>query len=157
MPSRLPLLSCHVRQLVVWSVSADHAAGVHGSRAYSPPPVAHSPSPIYVPVFLLLVVKRLFCPCSCFMLHLLFLTSPSVPLCGRTRSTEIQQLVWSTDSAGRLWNLHFLAVTTYCLYYFVFCRENKVSPSSTLHLSPSSPIPRQNLLTRSWIQQRRRS
>ncbi len=66
-PSWLPLLSCHVQQLVVGAITADRAAGVHGSRADSPPPVAHSPSPIYVSVFLLLVVSRLFCPCSCFM------------------------------------------------------------------------------------------
>ncbi len=37
-------------QLVDWAICADHAAGVHGSRADSPPPVAHSPSPIYVSV-----------------------------------------------------------------------------------------------------------
>ncbi len=48
--SRLPL-SCHVRQLVVWAISADRAAGVHGSRADYSPPVAHFPSPLNVPVF----------------------------------------------------------------------------------------------------------
>ncbi len=37
-------------QLVDWAICADRAAGVHGSRADSPPPVAHSPSPIYVSV-----------------------------------------------------------------------------------------------------------
>ncbi len=57
------LLSCW--QLVVWAICANRAAGVHGSQADSPPPVVHSPSPIYVPVFLLLIVRRLFCPCSC--------------------------------------------------------------------------------------------
>ncbi len=34
-----------IRQLVVWAISADRAAGVHGSRADSPPPVAHFPAP----------------------------------------------------------------------------------------------------------------
>ncbi len=37
-------------QLVDWAICADRAAGVHGSRADSPPPVAHSPSPLYVSV-----------------------------------------------------------------------------------------------------------
>ncbi len=37
-------------QLVDWAICANRAAGVHGSRADSPPPVAHSPSPIYVSV-----------------------------------------------------------------------------------------------------------
>ncbi len=50
-PSRLSLLSCHVRQLVVWAINADRAAGVHGSRAGYSPPVAIFPSPLYVPVF----------------------------------------------------------------------------------------------------------
>ncbi len=43
--------ACHVRQLVVWAIIADRAAGVHGSRADSSPPVAHFPSPLYVRVF----------------------------------------------------------------------------------------------------------
>ncbi|KAF4118299.1 hypothetical protein G5714_000350 [Onychostoma macrolepis] len=64
---------------MVWAISADRAAGVRGSRADSPPPVAHFPTPLYVPVF-----------CSSL-----------------TRSTEIQQLVWSADSAGQLWILRF--------------------------------------------------
>ncbi len=59
-PSRLPLLS--LLQLVVWAISANRAAALHGSRADAPPPVTHSPSPIYVSMFLLLVVSRLFCP-----------------------------------------------------------------------------------------------
>ncbi len=58
----LVVLSCW--QLVVWAICADRAAGVHGSQADSPPPVAHYPSPIYVSVFLLLVVSRLFCTCT---------------------------------------------------------------------------------------------
>ncbi len=45
---------------MVWAICVDRAAGVRGSRVDSPPPVAHSPSPIYVPVFLLLVVSRLY-------------------------------------------------------------------------------------------------
>ncbi len=63
----LVVLSCW--QLMVWAIFANRAAGVRGSRADSPPPVAHSPSPIYVPVFLLLVGSRLFCPCLCLNCH----------------------------------------------------------------------------------------
>ncbi len=46
----LSVLSCPFQQLVVEAISADRAVGVHGSQADSPPPVAHSPIPIYVPV-----------------------------------------------------------------------------------------------------------
>ncbi len=76
-PSRLPLLSCHVRQLVVWAISTDRAAGVHGSQADSSPPVAHFPFPLYIPVFYTSFVSRLCCPCSC--LHVASLPLP-VPL-----------------------------------------------------------------------------
>ncbi len=58
-PSWLPLLSCHVRQLVVWAISTDRAAGVHGSQADSSPPVAHFPFPLYIPVFYTSFVSRL--------------------------------------------------------------------------------------------------
>ncbi len=44
-----------IRQLVVWAISVDRAAGVHGSRADSPPPVAHFPAPLYVPMFYFLL------------------------------------------------------------------------------------------------------
>ncbi len=115
-PAPLVVFSCW--QLVVWAICADCAAGVHGSRADSPPHDAHSPSTIYVPVFLLLIVSRLFCPCSC--LHWQFLTCPSVPLCGRTDSKEIQQLVWPADTAGRLWNLGFLS-SHLNIVYVILC------------------------------------
>ncbi len=67
-----------------------------------------------------------------FTCHIAVITCSSVTLGGRTHSTEIQQLVWSADSAGRRWNLLVLAGFTYCLCYFTFFGENKVSPSSTL-------------------------
>ncbi|RXN19563.1 hypothetical protein ROHU_007260 [Labeo rohita] len=46
-----PLAVCVVRQLVVWAISADGAAGVRRSRADSLPPVAYFPMPLYVPTF----------------------------------------------------------------------------------------------------------
>jgi len=46
-----PLVVLSFRQFVVWAISADRAAGVHGSGADSPPPVAHFPAPLYVPLF----------------------------------------------------------------------------------------------------------
>ncbi len=67
MPSRLlllPVLSCQVQQLVVWVISADRAVGEHGSRADSPPPVAHYPTPLYVPTFMFLIESKLYCPLS---------------------------------------------------------------------------------------------
>ncbi|KAF4102604.1 hypothetical protein G5714_017404 [Onychostoma macrolepis] len=91
-----------VRQLVVWAISADRAAGVRGSRADSPPPVAHFPTPLYVPVF-----------CSSL-----------------TRSAEIQQLVWSADSAGQLWILRFpkrlLNIVYVILCFVAFQRKTQM-------------------------------
>ncbi|RXN30667.1 butyrophilin 2 [Labeo rohita] len=46
-----PLAVCVVRQLVVWAISADGAAGLRRSRADSLPPVAYFPTPLYVPTF----------------------------------------------------------------------------------------------------------
>ncbi len=46
-----PLVVLSFWQLVVWAISADYAAGMHGSRADSLPPVAHFPAPLYVPMF----------------------------------------------------------------------------------------------------------
>ncbi len=66
-PSRLLLLSvlsCHVQQLMVRAISADRAAGVHGSRADSPQQSLIPHSHI-CPCFLFLVVSRLFCQCLC--------------------------------------------------------------------------------------------
>ncbi len=87
------------------------------------------------------------CMSSVFACHIAVLSCSSVTLCGRTHSTEIQQLAWSADTAGRTWNLRVLAGFTYCLCYFMFFGENKVSPSSTLciwvlhHLHPDIPKP----------------
>ncbi len=63
-PGKQGKSSLFLKEVVVRAISADSAAGVRGLRADSPPPVVHSPTPIYVPVFLFLVVSRLFCPCS---------------------------------------------------------------------------------------------
>ncbi len=152
-PSRLLLLSvlsCHVQQLVVGAISADRAAGVHGSRADSPPPVAHSPTPIYVPVF----CSSLWVDCfviACVLCENRFFIWSFVPLCCRTHSTEIQELVWSADSTGQFWNLRFPKQLLNIACYFVFCDENLMFS----FLSSLSPAPWQNLLTTLWIQQRK--
>ncbi len=67
-PSWLPLLSCHVGSSwsgqsvpIVQQVCTDHELTL--------PHQSFIPPPIYVPVFLLLVVSRLFCPCMCLNCH----------------------------------------------------------------------------------------
>ncbi len=138
-PSRLLLLSvlsCHVQQLMVGAISADRAAGVHGSRADSPPTVAHSPTPIYVPVF----CSSLWVDCfviACVLCENRFFIWSFVPLCCRTHSTEIQELVWSADSTGQFWNLRFPKQLLNIACYFVFLwRELMFSFLSLYHPHP---------------------
>ncbi len=137
-PSRLPLLSCHVRQLVVWAISADREAGLHGSRADSSPPVAHFPSPI-CPCVLLLAVSRLFCPCSCLHVESLPLPVPLFPCAAGPIARR------SSSSCGPqtlLWNLRFLTSVDILFMLFYVLDKNKVFYFfHTLHLSPSSPTP----------------
>ncbi len=124
--------------LVVLSCSAAHGLGnqcpscSRSARITSlfSPTCRSSPLSLICPCVLLLVVSRLFCPCSCYVLIALITLLPSVPLCCRIRSTEIRQLVWSADSAGRLWNLRFLAAVIYCLLFCVLWRELKFLPLS---------------------------
>ncbi len=56
-----PLVVLSFRQLVVWAISADRAAGMHGSRADSLPPVAHFPI-LLCPYVLLIVYMSHCCP-----------------------------------------------------------------------------------------------
>ncbi len=76
-------------------------------------------------------------------LHVLSLTCLSVPLCGRTERTVIQQLVWPAETAGRLWNLGVLSSNLNIVYIILcFMAKNKVfSFFRTLLLSPSAPSP----------------
>ncbi len=76
-------------------------------------------------------------------LHVLSLTCLSVPLCGRTERTVIQQLVWPAGTAGRLWNLGVLSSNLNIVYVILcFVEKNKVfSFFRTLLLSPSAPSP----------------
>ncbi len=82
--------------------------------------------PLICPYVLLLVVSRLFCPCSCLHVTLLSLPVPLLPCAAGLRARR------SSNSAGWHWNLLVLEGFIYWLCYFMFFGENKVSPSSTL-------------------------
>ncbi len=129
-PSQLPLLFCH---------SAAHGLGNQCRTCSRSAWITSLFSPIcrsflhslICPYALLLVVSRLFCPCSCLHVTLLSLPVPLLPcaagLIARRYSSSCcpQTLPAGPGISASQQDLHIV----YCLCYF---GEIKVSPSSTL-------------------------